>query len=141
MDEKPLPIIDAPQEAVLKELQRELWKNAAVIHNNTFKVVEGGMVAIIQHSPGFKKLACGFDGPAEKISIQDIQELRTKLYLIFKNEKPSFLVYGGKKSSRVDDDLVKIAYDQIQSEGQFMSFSKEMEKIIEQGNDKGVSST
>jgi len=141
MSEKPLPTIDASQETMLEELRKELWKNAAVIHNRTFKAMEGGMVAVIQHSPGLKNLAYKFDGPAEKIDVQNAEELRDKLYLVFKNEKLGFLVYGGKKASHINDDTVGAAFDQIQFADQFEAFSKEMEKIMEQEADKGVSST
>jgi len=136
MDEKPLPTIDASQESMLEEFQKELWINAAVIHDRTFKVVEGGMVAVIQHSPGLKGLACKFDGPVEEVDVQNVEDLRDKLYLVFKKENPGFLVYGGKKASRINDGTVEAAFEQIESENQFLDFSKEMEKIMEQEGDK-----
>jgi hypothetical protein len=138
MNEKPIPINDTVSEAALEELQKELWKYGAVIHDRNYKKVDNGIVAIINLNPKLKELAYKFDGAEEKIDVRDVKELRGKLHLVFKNGRRDFLVYGKKGASRISDEIVEVAYGQIGSEGQFASFSKEMEKMMTKEGDKGV---
>jgi len=111
----------------LKELERELWHEGAVVHRNSLKFVEDGIIALASVSPGMRELALKIDRP-EGFEVKDIDELRSQLLLVMKNGKPGFEKYGGDKATKLNNDFVRFVFEEVEikSEKQFREFSHEI---------------